>query len=151
MLEINKEMNEIEEFEKAFTEVDLIINLMPEELKGKIPNGFKNFIKEEKSKEYNPDIKLPINDDTLLPATIIIMGMIYRDFLVSDDEKIELLKKDKKELEDYENKLKQKYSTENLFKNKETMQQKFNTSMVIYKQSIVKKIMNKIRNLFKRK
>ena len=78
-------------YTKSFSEVYAIINLMPEKLKEKIPEKFKEFITKEKSDTYSPSINLPIDDTKLMPETIAIMGMIYRDFLVTKDKKEKLV------------------------------------------------------------
>lgn len=137
-------MNDIQlEYARSFAEVYAIINQMPEEIKNKIPNVFKKFISEEKSKEYNPSIEIPIDDTKLMPETIVIMGMIYRDFLAPEDEKIELLERDRVELEKYEERLKQAYSIDKMFHSRE----KNELAIVEYKKdNIFIRIKNFIKN-----
>lgn len=137
-------MNDIQlEYARSFAEVYAIINQMPEEIKNKIPNAFKKFISEEKSKEYNPSIEIPIDDTRLMPETIVIMGMIYRDFLAPEDEKIELLERDRVELEKYEERLKQAYSIDKMFHSRE----KKELAIVEYKKdNIFIRIKNFIKN-----
>ena len=100
-------------YTKSFSEVYAIINLMPEKLKEKIPEKFKEFITKEKSDTYSPSINLPIDDTKLMPETIAIMGMIYRDFLVTKDKKEKLVEEDRIEMEEYEKRLIQKYPPSN--------------------------------------
>ena len=137
-------MNDIQlKYARSFAEVYAIINQMPEEIKNKIPNAFKEFISEEKSKEYNPSIEIPIDDTRLMPETIVIMGMIYRDFLAPEDEKIELLERDRVELEKYEERLKQAYSIDKMFHSRE----KKELAIVEYKKdNIFIRIKNFIKN-----
>ena len=49
-----------QEYRKAFTEVNEIIKIMPNELVEKIPIKFRQMIEEEKDTEYNPNIKEPL-------------------------------------------------------------------------------------------
>ncbi len=137
-------MNDIQlKYARSFAEVYAIINQMPEEIKNKIPNAFKKIISEEKSKEYNPSIEIPIDDTQLMPETIVIMGMIYRDFLAPEDEKIELLERDRLELEKYEERLKQAYSIDKMFHSRE----KKELAIVEYKKdNIFIRIKNFIKN-----
>ena len=79
---------------EAFSEVYEIFKLMPQELLNKIPKKFYEIIKEERDKEYLPNIKEPIENQKLKDETIILLGLIYRDFLCSQDEKKRLQEKD---------------------------------------------------------
>ena len=82
---------------EAFAEVNEIIKLMPLELVKKIPSKFREMIVEEKDNNYIPDIKEPIEKCKLKNETIIILGLIYRDFLCSPDERKKLQEKDARE------------------------------------------------------
>ena len=139
-----------EVYTKSFSEVYAIINLMPEKLKEKIPEKFKEFIIKEKSDTYNPSINFPIDDTKLMPETIVIMGMVYRDFLVTKDKKVKLVEEDRIEMEEYEKRLIQKYSPSNLFKNKEETKEKL--EIIEYKKDSLfgklKKFIKKIFGIF---
>ena len=87
-----------EEYREAFSEISEILKLMPEELKNKIPEEFINMVEKEKSKEYFPNIKEPIEEVPLKKETIVILGLIYRDFLCSSEEKELLYEEEKQEL-----------------------------------------------------
>lgn len=144
------EMNKFEnEYANAFSEVYEILKLMPDELLDKIPQNSKKFVEQEKSVEYIPVINEPIENVNLRMETIIIMGLIYRDFLVSDTERKELQERDAKELELYYS---EKYSPEKIFENKQTLEKKRleeGTSIVEYKESLLKKIFSKIKKFLK--
>ena len=137
-------------YTKSFSEVYAIINLMPEKLKEKIPEKFKEFIIKEKSDTYSPSINLPIDDTKLMPETIAIMGMIYRDFLVTKDKKEKLVEEDRIEMEEYEKRLIQKYSPSNLFQNKEkTKEKEENLEITEYKKdSLFSKLKKLIKKIF---
>ena len=137
-------------YTKSFSEVYAIINLMPEKLKEKIPEKFKEFIIKEKSNTYSPSINLPIDDTKLMPETIAIMGMIYRDFLVTKDKKEKLVEEDRIEMEEYEKRLIQKYSPSNLFQNKEeTKEKEENLEITEYKKdSLFSKLKKLIKKIF---
>ena len=89
-----------EEYRRAFTEVYEIFRLMPNELIKKIPNKFYKMIEEERNIEYTPEIQEPLEKCKLMNETIIILGLIYRDFLCSADEKKRLQEKDAKEMQE---------------------------------------------------
>ena len=80
-----------EEYRVAFSEIEQILSLMPTNLSNRIPLGFKQIIVSEKSNTYVPKISDPIEECELKEETIIILAIIYRDFLCSAQEKKELL------------------------------------------------------------
>ena len=50
-----------QEYRKAFTEVNAIIQLMPEELVDKIPSKFRVMLEEEEDKDYYPNALKKLN------------------------------------------------------------------------------------------
>lgn len=82
------------EYRQAFREVNLIIQLMPSKLVGKISKEFLEVLSNEEDKTYNPYIKEPIEECNLKLETIALLGLIYRDFLSSDAKKKSLQEKD---------------------------------------------------------
>ena len=104
---------------EAFAEVNEIIKLMPLELVKKIPSKFREMIVEEKDNNYIPDIKEPIEKCKLKNETIIILGLIYRDFLCSPDERKKLQEKDARELQEVqkavEEEIRERYNPDDIF------------------------------------
>lgn len=146
------------EYMEAFSEVYEIFKLMPQELLNKIPQNFYEIIKEERDKEYLPNIKEPIENQKLKDETIILLGLIYRDFLCSQDEKKRLQEKDARDLKEaeriLEEELREKYNPDNLFKkNKEKIEENNQeTAIVEYKeQSFIRRLFERIKNIFKGK
>lgn len=148
-----------QEYREAFTEVNEIIKIMPNELVNKIPSKFKEMIEDERDKEYNPNIQEPLEKCKLKNETIIILGLIYRDFLCSPDEKRKLQEKDARELQNVQEAIKkeirEKYNPDDIFKRKtqnidEATQSNIeNTSMIVVpEEKWYKKIFNLIKNLF---
>lgn len=150
-----------EEYRIAFAEVNEIMKLMPIELINKIPSKFREMIEEEKDNNYIPDIKEPIEKCKLKNETIIILGLIYRDFLCSQDERKKLQEKDARELQkvkkDIEEEMREKYNPDDIFKKKnqnnmeESNAKEENTSMVVVQEEKwYEKIFNLIKRIFKR-
>ena len=147
-----------QEYKEAFTEVNEIIKIMPDELVNKIPSKFREMLEDERDKEYNPNIQEPLEKCKLKNETIIILGLIYRDFLCSQDEKRRLQEKDAKELQEVEKALeeeiREKYNPDDIFKNtnrniQEKIQQSEETRMtIVQEEKWYKKIFNLIKNLF---
>ena len=149
-----------QEYKEAFTEVNEIIKMMPDELINKIPSKFRKMLEEERDEEYNPNIQEPLEKQKLKNETIIILGLIYRDFLCSPDEKRRLQEKDAMELQKMqkaiEEEIREKYNPDDIFKNKnenKSEDQNFEETAitVVQEEKWYKKIFNLIRSLFQRK
>lgn len=138
----------------AFTEVDIIIKNLTEELRTKIPNGFIKMIEDNKNENYffEFDENMPINEQQILEETKTILTIIYKDFLCSQKEKEELNKKMMENEMIYQD----KYSVEKIFENKKEQNEfKINReseqlALVKYKSGIFKKILKKIIAILKR-
>lgn len=146
-----------EEYREAFSEVAQIINLMPSNLVSRIPLEFKQIIQAEKSKTYIPNITESIEQCALKTETIIILALIYRDFLCSKEERENLIARDTNNLVEFEKELREKCDSDNIFKNRNTTQyfqeeyQKEQTAIVKYKEkNFLQKLFDRIKHLFKR-
>lgn len=141
---------------EALAEVDEIISMMSIEDANKIPNSFKNFIKDKKSDLYNPSLRrdIPLYKQKLKRDTLVLCSLIYRSYLCQAEEKQKLDEKDKKELEKIEKEIREKYNPDNLFKNNKIQeqiqeeQQSENVQMIEYKEeNIFIKFLNKIKTI----
>ena len=103
-------------YEEAFVEVDEILKMMPIDLLSKIPMKFRQVISENKAKDYKIEIKEPLDEEKLKEETVVILGLIYRDFLASPEEREELQLKDAEELKRIELEMQQQYDIDNVFK-----------------------------------
>lgn len=145
------------EFAEATTEINKILSYLPTEYVEKIPIKLRKFFKEVESKEFIPNIDpyKTFEEQELKPKTQTLLTIIYRNYWCTEHEKLELdkilLENDKK----YEEKLREKYNLDSLFKNKQSVVEKQNTletSIIEYKEkNLIQKIFDKIINLFKRK
>lgn len=138
------------EYEEAFVEVDEILKLMPVEMLMKIPLQFKKIITENKASDYKPNLKEPIEEQQLKYETKAILGLIYRDFLVTPEEREELQKNDAEELRKVELEMQQQYDVQNIFENrKKQVNKQHSTDLVVYKrEGIIKKIIKFFKTLF---
>ena len=140
-------------YEEAFTEVDEILKIMPIDLLSKIPVKFRKIISENKAQDYKVDVQILLNEDKLKEETIVILGLIYRDFLASPEEREELQLQDAEELRRIEEEMQQKYDMGNIFqrrrKKNKSQDEDFSTDLVLYKeQGVIKKLFNLIKGLF---
>ena len=141
-------------YQEAFAEVDEILKMMPIDLLSKIPVQFREIISKNKAKDYMVKIKEPLEEELLKEETVVILGLIYRDFLASPEEREELQLKDAEELKNIEEELQKQYDIGNVFqKRKELQTQSYNedtTELTLYKeQGFLRKIINLIKGLFK--
>lgn len=106
-------------YAEAMTEVLTILEYTEKEIVDKIPKKFIAFLEENSSKTYKPnfDCTKPIKDLKLNPKTEAILGIIYLKYWANEEEKIAFRERARKNEEEYQRQLKEKYNTDNLFKN----------------------------------
>lgn len=140
-------------YEEAFVEVDEILKIMPVDLLSKIPVQFRQVISENKAKDYKIEFKEPIEEEKLKEETIVILGLIYRDFLASPEEREELQEKDAEELKRIEEELRQKYDIDNIFqKRKNVANEDSSTDLTLYKEpGFLRKLFNLVKGIFNKK
>lgn len=141
---------------EIYVDISVIISMMPTKMKSKISNSFINFIENNKSNNYVSNInpKIPLKQQNIRKETKEMLGIIYRDYLCNDEERINLLQEEKRELTKLEAEKREIYNPDNIFKknnlkeNNEENYIKNEVSIVEYKESIIKRIITKIKNLF---
>ena len=107
---------------KAFSEVDMILDLIDSEMKNKVSANFIKFIKEEKDNNYKPNInpELPLEEQNILPETIDILALLKLNYWCNEEEKKELLKVLNKNEQKFQKEAKEKYDIDKLFKTNKT-------------------------------
>ena len=138
-----------DEYRKAFTELCFFLDEFDDNELNKIPAKELNYYYENRDTTYNFECELdePIEDIKMMHLTEILLANIYEKYLANDEEKQRLSKKRK----DYYNKIdcekSQNYDID-LFKNKRKEKKTQETQMIVKKDGILKRIINKIRNIF---
>ena len=84
---------------KAVSEVIEILNHTDKEIVEKIPQNFIEFLFENADKDYIPNIDFYDEnwEKSIQEDTKAILALLYRDYIVSKDEKIKLLKEEQEE------------------------------------------------------
>ena len=96
---------------KAYTETYRFIEMLPEELKRKIPDSLIEGIKNNMDTSYKFEIDDESLDDIkLLEDTEKILSVIYTDYLASDDEKKIIKNMENSILKEKENKKKENFA-----------------------------------------
>ena len=110
-----------EQYESAFCEVLEVIAHSEPSVKQKIPQTFINFLNKHKNPNYNPiiDFENPKWDETLSQEARVVIGLIYRDFIASEEEKKILAAEEAEEIKKEEEELRAKYNPDNIFKKEE--------------------------------
>lgn len=140
-----------EKYAKAFKEVYIILNNSLKEEYDKIPKTFIELIEKNMDLDYNPGIQFNENfEGSVLEETLIILALIYRDYLISKEERNSLIEEEEKQLEE----LKESYDIENLFRKRQQASEESVSNIeqhltVIKEEKWYKKILNKILNIFK--
>lgn len=142
-----------ESYREAFSEISDIFKLMPTVMLDKIPNRFKQIIEQEKSTTYITEIHEPLEECVLKEETIIVLALIYRDFLCDKTEKEQLKARDARKIREAEAELREKYNPDDVFKYKKSIQQNFdnndtNLPVEIKEEPFYKKIINLIKKVF---
>lgn len=155
---IMKDKNMSNSINQAFTEVYDIIIHMEDELIKKIPQDFLNIIKSNRdlSWDLNIDYNESINTQEILHETRIILSLIYRDYICTSEERTQLLKKEKIEIQREEEILSKKYEIDfktrkekNKQRNEIQKEEKNVYIQEIKQEKWYEKIINKILKIFK--
>lgn len=136
---------------EIYTDISVIIGMMPNEMKSKISRKLIEFIESKKSMDYVSSVnpKLPLNEQNLKEETKVLLGIIYRDYLCDEMEKNRLLEEDKKELDKIELEKKEKYNPNDLFQKETTKKLKKvqEITLIEYEKSIFKRFFKKMKSI----
>ena len=145
------------ETKQAYTEIDNFIELLAEEDKNKIPKKLRQFFKEEKDKEYTKtiNIDIPIKEQNLKEETLALIALLNLKYICDNDKEKERLTRIYYDNDiKYQKMLKEKFNTDNLFKKKEKISEetpeKYDNIIEYKEEHFFKKILSKIKNIFKK-
>ena len=145
----------MENGKNSYTEVYTILQDLDDEEYNKIPPVLIKTLEENMNKDYEYEIDddLELKDHKMLPETKAILFNLFRDYLATSEQKQKIIKMQNEERTKNELKKQQKYETD-IFKNKKVEQQtnaiQEEKSLIKYKENIFQKIINKIKNWFKK-
>lgn len=141
----------------AMAEVIYYLKGIKQEDIDKIPRKFIQYLNENASKEYKCDFDYnkPLKELNLLDETRGIIGMIcYNYWCVTEKQKEQYLKRLSQNEQQYQKILDEKYNPDNIFENKKLdfiENTTTPTEITEYKESIFKKLINKIKSIFSKK
>ena len=138
-------------YKNAYTEVYEIIEQLNEEEYNKIPSEVIKAIEENRNTEYEFELDedIELKDQELLPETKAILFNLFRDYLSTPEQKEKIIKMQAEERLKNEQKKAKQYNSD-LFANKQKVQsvEREHTELIEYKENILKRIFNKIRQFF---
>lgn len=148
------------ETQQIYSEVYQIIELLGDRYINKLPRSLFVMLQEKRDITYNPiySFDKPLIEQKIKKESIAMICLIYLNYWYkNEEEKKEILQMLKNNEDKHQEELNEKYNPDNLFKKdkvkivtREPEETKEEVSMVQYKESILKKILNKIRSIFHR-
>ena len=139
---------------RAVSEVVEILEHTDKEIIKKIPSKFIDFLYENQEKDYKANIDFSdLNwESNLDEDTKAMLALIYRDYIVSKEERTKLLEEENEEKKRNEEILREKYNPDNIFKkrNKAEVESEEidNTQLTVKKTAWYKRLFKKILSIF---
>ena len=152
-------------YSKAYKEIVEILKYVPEESVNKIPKEMRDMFEAEQLKTYNfqIDTKKSFEEQELLEETKAILANIFRDYWATDYQKARIIEKENQDREEWERQKREKYNSNDIFKNRNTttndndisqdiqeqLSEEYNKNLPIeVKENFYKKIINFFKKLF---
>ena len=143
-------------YAKAYTEVLEIIKYFPEEEYIKIPVEKIEFYKNNMDKDYNFKInpEIDLSEQSISPEANAIMINLFTDYYATEEQKIKIKNILDSNQQKEEQEKRERYNPDNIFKNRNEENKKEENiiqnevALVEYKESIFRRFINKIKNIF---
>ena len=147
-----------EEYEIACTEVLEVLNYISKEDYNKVPKDVIQVLEKNKKNDmtflYNP--WKDINEQEMSAIGRLMLASFFRDYWATPEQraKINSFQNNKRKI--IEKEKEERFDTKNLFKTKAEIDEKIEnnpekTDIIVYKDNIFKKILDKIKSIFKSK
>lgn len=139
---------------QAYTEIDNFIELLDEYNRNKVPKKLREFFKREKDNTYTKiiDPNIPIKEQNLKEETLALIAMLNLLYWCEDEEEKQRLKKIYSDNEiKHQQKLREMYNPDDVFKTKNTeVKNELNNTndelaVIEYKESFLNRVISKIK------
>lgn len=144
------------ETKQAYSEICTVLEYLPDEYVKKIPEKIIKLFQNEKLKNYEVNINKtnPLDKNNLSKKTMVLIAILnYHYWCPNKKVKEELYKQYLLNNEKYEKEIKEKYNTDNLFKNKRTDNVTINENskaLIEFKEkNFLQKVFEKIKNFLR--
>lgn len=141
---------------QAYSEVVEFLSLLGEEQINKIPKQLRELFKEEKDHNYTKNINpnIPIKDQNLMEETLAIIAMLNLEYWCEDEQEKERLREIYSNNEKaYEEVFQIAFDPDKIFNKPSEVSDSYSqeaTGVIPYKESFIKKIINRIIDIFRR-
>lgn len=148
--------NKEESYIIAYSQVSCLIKELPSSYVERIPTKLIDLINNNSDEKYKIKIDKAkkLNEQGFSDKARDLVALLKYNYWSTDEEKVKLKEIFDKNEKKKEELLEQKYSTDNLFKDKKTKivtdQQANSTAVVEYKESIFTKLWNAIKGMFRK-
>ena len=142
---------------KAYTEVNCLLEYLPQSYIDKLPKKLIELIKEQSDKQYyiSIDTNKSLLEQNFSQKTKDLIAVIKYNYWSTDEERQQLKKIFYENENKYQKELLEKYNPNDIFKKKESKTDisdniEPNLQMVEYKENIFIRLFNKIKNIFRK-
>lgn len=142
------------EYANAYSEVLGILKCISTEEYNKIPKEKIKLFEECANKEYifDYDSNKTLDEQNVSKRAKAVIAILFRDYWATDIQREKIVAKQNYDRQKVEQELMEKYNPDNLFKKHEETENiettTENNQIIPYKDSFIKKLFNKILNLF---
>ena len=140
------------EYANAYSEVLEVLRNMSESDINKIPNDIIEMFKENSNKlhDFRYDFNKNFKEQNISKRAKMILAILFRDYWASPSQKEIIVARQNFERDRIEMQKQEKYNINNIFKKNEIKKDIKTEEIQItnYKESIIKKIINKIKKIF---
>ena len=144
-------------YAKAYKEVLVIFEHLPEKDVKKIPDKMIRMfkVKQDMNYDYELDERLPFEKQNMLIETKAILANLYRDYWVTPEEREQIIAKENYERVKEEEEKREKYNPDDLFKNRriersESVEKHQNNLPIeLKKENFFSRLISFIKKLFK--
>lgn len=143
------------EYARSYREVWEILKFVPKKYFEKVPSKLVQFFEDNMDTEYeyiiNPDVSYLEHKKS--EVTEAILGNIFRDYWANPAQKEFIIKKEKRDREIYEQKVRELYDPDNIFTKKEEDIIKIKSESLLpeTKKSFFETVIDKIKSFFNKK
>ena len=146
------------EYANAYSEVLGILKFISKEDYDKIPESKIELFTVNSNKEYNfvYNPEKTLEEQNVSKRAKAIIGILFRDYWATEIQREKIIRKQKNDRLILEEEKKSLYDVDNIFKKRNVSNEEINvkeevTEMIVYKENFITKLLNRIKNLFKKK
>lgn len=140
------------EYANAYSEVLEILKYISKEDYEKIPNSKIEVFETNSNKEYifNYDPNKTLEEQNVSKRARAIIGLLFRDYWATEEQKEKIIRKQNYDRQRLEENKKSLYDVEKVFEQRspKVNEKQEIKKMVVYKETLFRKCINKIKSLF---